>query len=183
MTSDVTTIANVHPLSGILSNLGILVWCAAASLCAFAAMFLRTVKPRDRFWFLFFSALVSSYLLIDDCFQLHQLAARYLGVKDKIFYMALGSAVSVYFIAFRRVIVRTKYGFLLFALGFLTSSVIIDAFFIPYLRRYGDWMYLYEDGAKWLGIVCWCSYYVHTSHQFLVDTFTRQGKQWSGHNN
>jgi len=177
MTSDVTTIANVHPLSGILSNLGIFVWCAAASICAFAAMFFRTVKPRDRFWFLFFSALVSSYLLIDDSFQLRQLASRYLGLNDKIVYLALGSAVAVYLLAFRRVIVRTKYGFLVFALGFLTSSVIIDAFFIPYLRHYGDWMYLFEDGPKWLGIVCWCSYYVHTSHQFLANTFTRQGKQ------
>jgi len=168
MTSDVTTLAKIHPLSGILSNLGILVWCAAASICAFAAITLRTIKPRDTFWFLFFSALVSSYLLIDDCFQFHQLASRYLGLNDKIFYMALGIAVSVYLIAFRRVIARTNYGFLVVALGFLTSSVVIDAFLIPYLRRYGDWMYLFEDGAKWLGIASWCSYYVHTSHQFLV---------------
>ena len=171
MTSDVTTIANIHPLSGILSNLGILAWCAAASICAFAAMTLRTIQPRETFWFLLFSALVSSYLLIDDCFQFHQLASRYLGFNDKVFYMALGIAVSVYLFAFRRVIVRTNYGFLIAATGFLTSSVIIDAFLIPYLRRYGDWMYFFEDGAKWLGIVSWCSYYVHTSHQFLVNTF------------
>jgi len=170
MTSDVTAIAKIHPLSGILSNLGILVWCAAASICAFAAVTLRTSKPRDTFWFLVFSALVSSYLVIDDCFQFHQLASRYLGLNDKIFYMALGIAVSVYLIVFRRVIARTNYGFLVVAIGFLTSSVIIDAFLIPYLRRYGDWMYLFEDGAKWLGIVSWCSYYVHTSHQFLVNT-------------
>ena len=169
MTSDVTTIAKIHPLSGILSNLGILVWCAAASICAFAAMTLRTIKPRDTFWFLLFSALVSSYLMIDDCFQFHQLASRYLGLNDKIIYMALGIAVTVYLIAFRRVIARTNYGFLVVAIGFLTRSVIIDAFLIPYLRRYGDWMYLFEDGTKWLGIVSWGSYYVLTSHQFLVN--------------
>ena len=33
MTRDVTAIANIHPFSGILSNLGILLWCAAASIC------------------------------------------------------------------------------------------------------------------------------------------------------
>ena len=36
MTRDITAIANVHPLSGVLSNLGILLWCVAATVCGFA---------------------------------------------------------------------------------------------------------------------------------------------------
>jgi len=50
MTSDVTSIAKIHPLSGILSNLGILVWCATASIAAFAALTLRNSTPKDAFW-------------------------------------------------------------------------------------------------------------------------------------
>ena len=27
-----------------------------------------------------------------------------------------------------------------------------------------------EDGAKWLGIATWCSYFAHTSYQIVVKT-------------
>ncbi len=173
MTRDVTAIANIHPLSGILSNLGVLLWCAAASICAFAAMTLRNVKPRDTFWFLLSSALLSAYLLFDDFFQFHErLASRYLGLNEKVVFAALGVVVSAYLIAFRRVILRTNVGVLLLALGFLATSVVIDSILESWLsRQIGHWSYLFEDGAKWLGIASWCSYYVHTSHQLLVSTF------------
>jgi len=172
MTRDITAIANIHPLSGILSSLGILLWCAAASICLFAAMTLRNVKPRDTFWFLLSSALLSAYLLFDDLFLFHEaLASWYLGLNEKVVFAALGIAVSAYLIAFRRVILRTNFGVLLLALGFLTTSVVIDAILEPWLRSLGHWRNLLEDGAKWLGIASWCSYYVHTSHQLLVNTF------------
>lgn len=171
MTQDVTAVAKIHPLSGILSNLGILLWCAAASTCFFAAMTLRNAKPRDTYRFLLSSALLSSYLLLDDFFQFHEdLASRYLGLDEKIVYAALGVAVSAYFIAFRRVILRTHFGVLALALGFLGTSVVIDSILSPWLWRLGHWEYFFEDGTKWLGIASWCSYYVHSSHQLLVST-------------
>jgi len=172
MTRDVTAIANIHPLSGILSSLGILLWCAAASICFFAAVTLRNVKPRDTFWFLLSSALLSTYFLFDDFFQFHEaLASRYLGLNEKVVYAALGIALSVYLVVFRRVILRTNFGVLLLALGFLATSVVIDAILEPWLWRLGHWEYFFEDGAKWLGIAGWCSYYVHTSRQLFVSTF------------
>lgn len=179
MTRDVTATANIHPLTGILSNLGILLWCAAASISAFAAMTLRDVKPRDTFWFLVSSALLSAYLLFDDFFLFHdELALRYLGLDQIVFYAALGIAVFAYLIAFRRVILRTNFGVLSLALGFLATSVVMDAILEPWSRRLGHWEYFFEDGAKWLGIASWCSYYVRTSHQLLVGqmgthTFTK----------
>ena len=172
MTQDVLAIAKLHPLSGILSSLGILLWCAAASICLFAAMTLRNVKPRYTFRFLLSSALLSTYFLFDDFFQFHEdLAPQYLGLNELVVYVALGIAVSAYLVVFRRIILRTNFGALLLALGFLTSSVVIDAILAPWLWRLGHWEYFFEDGAKWLGIASWCSYYVHTSHQFLVSSF------------
>jgi len=174
MTRDVTAIANIHPLSGILSSLGILLWCAAASICGFAAMTLRNVNPRDTFWFLLSSALLSAYLLFDDFFLFHEdLASRYLGLNEKIVFAALGIAVATYLIVFRQVILRTNFGVLLLALGFLTTSVVIDSILERWMSRLGDWEYFLEDGAKWLGIAGWCSYYVDTSHQLLCSTFGR----------
>lgn len=169
MTRDVAATANLHPLTGVLSNLGVVLWGAAASISAFAAMTLRHARPRKTFWFLLCSALLSAYLLLDDFFLFHdELAPRYLGVDEKLVYAALGIAVCAYLIAFRRVILQTYFAVLLLALGFLGMAVVMDALLEPWLRHLGHWEYFVEDGAKWLGIACWCSYYVRTSHQLVV---------------
>ncbi len=171
MTRDVAVIANIHPLFGILSNLGVLLWCVAASICGFAAIILRDIKPRDPFWFLLSSALLSGYLLLDDFFLFHEnLAPRYLGLSEKFVFATLGIAVSAYLIAFRWIILRTNFSTLLLSLGFLTTSVVIDVILEPWLGQLGHWMFLFEDGAKWLGIAFWSSYYVDTAHRLLVST-------------
>jgi hypothetical protein len=169
MTRDVTAIANVHPLSGILSNLGVILWCAAASICAFAAIILRDVKPKALFWFLLSSSLLSAYLLLDDFLLFHEkLAPSYLDLSEKFIFSVLGTAVFTYLVAFRRMILRTNFATLLLALGFLTTSVFIDVILEPWLRQLGHWTFFFEDGAKWLGIAFWCSYYVHTCHSLVV---------------
>ena len=170
MTRDVTAIANIHPLSGILSNLGILLWCAAASVCFFTAMILRHAQTRETFWFLLFSALLTSYLLLDDFFLFHEeLIPQHLGLDEEIIFLVFGVVVSTHFIVFRQVIWRTNFGVLLLALGFLMTSIVIDIFLESWLlQRLDHWEFFLEDGAKWLGIASWCSYYMRTSHQFLV---------------
>jgi hypothetical protein len=89
-------------------------------------------------------------------------------VDEKLVYAALGIAVSAYLIAFWRVILQTHFAVLLLALGFLGSAVVMDALLEPWLRRLGHWEYFVEDGAKWLGIAAWCSYYVRTSYQLVA---------------
>lgn len=169
MTQDLAAIAKIHPLSGILSNFGILLWSATASICFFSALTLRKTAPNTTCRFLLSSALLSTYLLCDDFFQFHEaLAAQYLGLDERVVYAVLGLAVSAYLIGYRTLILQTNFGALLLALGFLASSVVIDAILAPWLWRLGDWEYFVEDGAKWLGIASWCSYYVHTCHQLLV---------------
>ncbi len=172
MTRDVAAIGNIHPLSGFLSNLGILLWCAAASICGFTAYILRNVKPKNTFWFVLCSALLSAYLMFDDFFMFHDeigLAPRYLGLSQEFVFAALGIATFAYLISFRRVILRTNFGVLLLALGFLSASVAIDAAMSLFWQT-SQWSLFFENGAKWLGIASWCSYYVDTSYQFLVRT-------------
>ena len=168
MTGDVNAIARIHPLAGFLSSLGALVWCVTASVCLFAATILRRTELRSTFWFLLSSGLLSAYLLLDDLFQFHEdLADRYFGLPEEAIIAALGTALVVYFITFRHDIGRTDFGILLLAVGFFAASVFIDDFLegaVP--NGYGvDFL---EDGAKWLGIVCWCSYFARTSYQLVV---------------
>lgn len=171
ITRDVAAIANIHPLSGVLSNLGILLWCVAASICGFAAIVLRNVDSSDAFWFLLSSSLLSGYLLLDDFFMFHEvLAPRYLGLSEEFVFAALGITVSAYLFVFRWFILKTNFGVLVLALGFLATSAATDVVLGPWLWRLGHWTFFFEDGAKWLGIASWCSYYVQTSYKLLLDS-------------
>lgn len=127
-TRDPLAIAKLHPLSGVLSNLGVLLWCAAASVCFLAAMTLYKIRPNGSIGFLLSSAALSAYLLFDDFFQFHEyLAPKHLGLDDKIVYMALGIMVLVYLVAFRRILLQTNYSILLLSVAFLFVSLAVDA--------------------------------------------------------
>jgi len=173
LTRDVVAIAGIHPLSGILSNLGILLWCVAASVCMFVAVTIRGKVPRSTFLFLFASALLSGWLLFDDLFLFHEaLAKRYLGLNENVVICALGMFVSTYLVAFRKTILKTNYFLFIVAFGFLASSMLGDVFLGRRLwRLLGHWSFLVEDGLKWMGISCWCSYHVTAAHQFLGEWY------------
>ena len=174
LTRDVTVIAKIHPLSGALSSLGILLWCATASICLFSAVALRSVVSSDIYRFLLASALLSMYLLFDDLFMFHEtLAPNVLGVDQRVVILILGLAISSYLIVFRSVILRTNYVFLLTALGLLTLSVAIDVIPWQWMSGLGHWVYLFEDGPKWLGIACWCGYISHASLHWVVGNLSQ----------
>ena len=166
---DVTAIANIHPLSGVLSTLGILLWCVAASVTLFTALILHYYEQTKSFNFLFSSSLLSTYLMFDDAFLFHEeLAFKYFGIDEKIVLLALGIAVFSYLVSFRQIILKTKYSVLLLAFLFLSISVLTDGILDPWFWSLGHWEYFIEDAAKWLGIASWCSYYVHTSYLFVI---------------
>ena len=172
LTRDPTSIAKINPLSGILSNFGIILWCSAATVCFFSAITIRNTESKDSFWFLFCSGLLSAYLLIDDFFQVHEiLAGNHVGISEKFTYIALGIAVLIYLFIFRRNIWQTNFSFLLMSFILLSSSVATDMFQGLLMSRIGHWQFLIEEGTKWLGISCWCSYYVATSYHIVIEAF------------
>lgn len=180
MTGDVTELGNLHPLAGFVSNLGVLMWCTSAVACAFAAALVSIAERGRTFWFLSGSALLSGYLLFDDLFRIHDdLAARYLGAGEIVVFAALAVGVAAYFIVFGRDIRRTHYGMLLFALGLLATSVVLDSFVVDRFAS-GSGLYFLEDGAKWLGVACWCSYYVRTAYHFALSAVRHSGPVFSG---
>lgn len=167
VTRDITAIAGLHPLAGALSSLGILLWCAAAVACAFAAVVLGGSGRAEEARFLAASAVLSAYLMFDDLFGLHEdLAARYLGFDENLVFAVLGIGVAAYFFAFRRVILTTSLDVLVAAVGFLAASVAVDVFLESSLWRLGQWNYFVEDGLKWMGVAAWACYYVFTALAF-----------------
>ncbi|MGD1853268.1 MAG: hypothetical protein ACFB2W_03370 [Leptolyngbyaceae cyanobacterium] len=167
---DVFSIADIHPLSGLLSNIGVLLWCATATICFFVAGVLRQTKNSKVVHFLLASACLSTYLLIDDFFLFHEkLAPTYMGISQDMVLMLIMIAAVVYLFWFRRIILRTQYGLMLIAIGFLSLSVGADTVLKPWLLSLGEWKSLLEDGAKLIGITSWFSYYTDVAYQFLLD--------------
>ena len=119
------------------------------------------------------SALISGYLAFDDLFMFHEfLAPEYLGVNENVVLFILVLAVAAYLYFHRSEILNTDLWMLILALALLGFSVFVDAASarLPNVQL-GQWEYLMEDGFKWLGIVCWCSYHVLTAYQLIKERF------------
>jgi hypothetical protein len=156
-TSDPTAIVGASPLIGVLSSIGVLGWCATASLCLFTwGVTRRQVAGRLGDVFLLIPGLLTTALMMDDLFEIHEtLAPRYIGGPDGLLIVPHVLVAVGWAVAFRRRILRTEYVLLLIAAGGLAVSVVVDALpEAPYDSRY-----LLEDGFKFLGIVGWLGYF------------------------
>jgi hypothetical protein len=170
LTRDPASSAGISPIIGLLSNLGILLWCAAGSICFFSALTLRKVISRKTIWFLLSSTFLTMYLLFDDLFLFHEyLSESDFWLGEKKLYLILAIIAFVYLFVFKQIILKTRYIFLLLAFGFFGASLFVDAILADYLESFlGSWMYFVEDGFKWLGITFWLNYFVYTSHQLFI---------------
>lgn len=199
-----------------LSNIGIILWCVSATVCFFTAFIIRDSQGKNIYYFLLYSALLSTYFLLDDFFEIHESAVLiYFSIDENKVFTLIAVAIVVYLIAFKQILLQTNYLVLLMALLFLATSVLADVglapieiiysvlflsfsifFYLMFFNRsqlprylttfliaiglsaafiylylnfeYSE--YIFEDGAKWLGITSWCSYYLHTTYQFIVKT-------------
>lgn len=155
LTRDPSAVMGAPFHTGILSQTGIFFWSASAAICIFTAKVIS--KYPDSFKlkrFLIVSGLLTMLLGLDDIFLLHESVFPSLGIHEKVVYATYAGLVLFYLSKFYRVILDTKYIFLVMALGFFALSVIFDKSSIP-----GIDPYLLEDGAKIIGIVSWLFYF------------------------
>ena len=152
---------HAHPLTGALSNVGVLVWCAAAAICFLTRTLLRQQEGTDEVRaFLLWSGLISAVLVLDDFFQFHDgLVPTYLGLSEEPIFLGYGLLTAWYLVRFRRVILASEWSVLFAALAFFALSMLVDAF---QERWSSPWRILFEDGFKLLGIVSWSSYLIRT---------------------
>ena len=71
---DVTAIGNIPFYSGSISQLGLLLWSAATTVCFFTYFALKRIDPsrKQSFNLLMFGGLLSGYLMLDDTYMLHE---------------------------------------------------------------------------------------------------------------
>ena len=160
VTRDLSVMANLHPMAGSLSNLGVLIWCASSAVCFFGRMTLPRGMESERHSF-FWSGVLSAYFTLDDLFQIHEyFIPVVLGIWEKAAYLLIAGSVFAYLYFFRRMLLSTNVLPLVYALGLLAISAGFDAALAPFFDLNSEWFVLVEDGAKRLGIVCWCAYFV-----------------------
>jgi len=172
---DPAAITGAPPFWGIVSNLGVLVWCASATLCVFSWSLLRHRLPTARFsQFLLGAGLLTTLLLVDDLFLLHEFVfPQYLSVPTDLPALCYGALTLCLGVTFRRCILRTDYSIALLALCFFGGSLTVDIFEPFFEHRLGAWRILVEDGFKFSGILVWCSYLFRCCFVALSETTAR----------
>jgi hypothetical protein len=173
---DMAQIGNLHPLVGVVSNLGVLLWAAAAAICGLTAWVLvRARAPRAEIRFFAAAACLTAYIVVDDVFMLHEmLLPAYLGMSER-HAVGLVAGGSLLFVAtsFRQ-IRATRYGLLVMAVALLTTAVLIDRYdhrFDEVFIAHGwdvAWRLVMEGAPKWLGIACWFAYFADAAMAALL---------------
>jgi hypothetical protein len=163
LTRDMASIANVHPLIGVVSNVGVLLWCAATAICLFGFSLLRQRGLRVEARFLMWAGLMTLVLLIDDLFMIHEyIAPVHFRVNEKLVLISYACATGVYLLSHRRLILSANYLLLAAAMALFTASMLVD------IADGRGWWRLAEDGCKILGIASWLGYHAGRARHWLV---------------
>jgi hypothetical protein len=112
---DPSTITGTHPFVGLVSNIGIVLWCMTAAICLYAgALAFTQRRTAGDVSFLIAAGLLTGLLAFDDLFLFHEwIGPRLLALNEEAILACYGILAAAYIVAFRRQIMR--HGLLLFA--------------------------------------------------------------------
>ncbi|MCT7962346.1 hypothetical protein NG791_16885 [Laspinema sp. D1] len=165
---------------GMVSRFGILLWCATAAICLFTSLYLKPLNPSLKHQrFLLFGGLITTVLMLDDSFQLHEeVFPTYLGISEKIVYLVYVIMLALYLIKFHKIILNSRYlvflglAFVCFALSILLDMrAIIDLVEMGLI--YDRDRALLENGFKLFGIVSWFTYFSLTCKEQIQEGMHR----------
>lgn len=165
LTRDIFATTKAPVYTGILSNIGILTWCASFAVCIFTFFLIKPTNSQDRKIkaFIGLSGLISLWMMADDFFMLHeQVIPKYLGIPEKLVIIAELVWVVFHLIYFRKIILKsTPFKLLGIALLLFIFSLSVD--FLPvevdYSGFQSNWIFLLEDGSKLIAIATWSFYF------------------------
>lgn len=162
LTRDPISLGHLYPIEGIVSNIGVLLWGAAATICLFTTSILRRWGEEVNSRFLFFSGLLTLLLLVDDFFVLHEALRDYYGISEKITYGVYLFLIGLYLVIFRHIILNKNVLLFIFAFAFLGLSGGLDVIQKSIMDIIPGY-FLLEDGVKLLGIASWAGYFACTA--------------------
>jgi len=146
---------------GLFSNIGIMIWSAALTVCFYAAS--RIVKGVRRFdrEFLIVSGLITLMMTLDDLYQVHEFVfPHYFSISENMVYLTYMNIYLIYFIRYRNQLLNSDFIALALAFFFLGLSTVIDLLPLPIEKDT-----FLEDAMKLLGAVSWLVYYMRTADE------------------
>ena len=156
-TQDPSTIMETPWYLGFFSYIGILFWCASATLCFYT----RVVLPpginefKEKRKFLLWSGLITSLLLFDDLFLFHEtVLPDYFYLPRNVVYLIYLNILFIYVIIYRTEILQSEYVVLVMASGLMGISQFVDMLPMPIPEDS-----FLEDAVKLFAIVTWFIYY------------------------
>lgn len=161
---DPAAIAGMPAYTGLLSQIGLFLWAAAAAICLFCARLASRGGPDEAGMarFFFASGALTLLLGLDDAFLLHEDVFPRIGIPEKVVLASHVLLTAAYLLVFARTILtRTGHGLLAMALFFFAASVVLDVLNPPAMP------YLAEDAAKLTGILGWLAYFSCTGLAML----------------
>lgn len=166
LSGDVANVLKARFYIGAFSQLGFLLWAAAATVCFFAFGVCRTQGVNTSLTrFLLASGLLTSYLCLDDMFQIHEVIMPfYVGISERGFLLVVYAVSFAYLYRFRRTILQNDYLLLVFAICMFGIHEVTDSL---------DWSDLMEDGPKFLGLGLWLAFYSSVSAKAVIALFKR----------
>jgi hypothetical protein len=175
LSQDPIQLLNAKPYIGIISYTGIILWCSVTAILLFSAKTCRSAgSAPSNVAFLFWAGIFSLVLLIDDLFMFHDMIMPdYFNIDDKFFFASylVSLLLLVYF--HYKILLKSDYILLILAVMFFGASGFIDVFIrfglnVPYSG-------VFEDGAKFMGIVAWFSYFTRVSDAMVTGLY--EGKE------
>ena len=145
---------------GMISNLGILFWGAAASICLFTA-FSDSIN-RESSKLLLLGGVFSGLLCIDDLFLLHD---RYVG-QDFLNLTYLSISIFL-LVRFQRILKNIGLFNLIISILFLGLSIFFDGVIQQIFNQSYVLTQLIEEGFKFIGITCWLNFWCKASSYAL----------------
>lgn len=173
-TQDPVTVMDAPFYLGFFSHFGILFWCGTAILCFYTRIILRnTSTDPEQLKFLFYSGLLTSLLLFDDLFLLHEdVFPEFLNLNKGTVYLVYVNIIILYLLLFRREILNSEFIILMVASMLIAISQFVDMLPMPIPEDS-----FLEDAVKLFGIVTWFIYYARYCFQRTESVFAEGEKK------
>ncbi len=162
-TKDVASIAEIIPIAGALSQLGIILWSISFAVTAFSVLLLQAGQNRQLMLML---SLLNLVLVADDTFQIHEkFFPRLFGLSELTLIGFEAAILLIIVTRFYTTIAKYSHRFLFLAFFWFSVSLSVDFFIAESI--FPNWHHLLEDGPKFVGIVNWAFFCIATSY-FIV---------------
>lgn len=164
---DPAALGNLPWYTGMVSNIGILAWTVAAASALGGAWVAGQTDRPSAARFLGAGGVVATILLLDDLFLFHSgFLPNVLGIPKSFAMLLVISPAVTWLAVFAGEVIRTRWFILAAALAAFFVSVAAD----QVLHPTGSAALMFEDGAKFLGVIAWSLYFVLTTHDIVRST-------------